>query len=57
MNVVQSFDANVYDVAAIRAHAEQFDTQVFSRQITGYVERAWEAFSHKRTFVWHNSAP
>ncbi len=57
MAVMQSFDASAYDGAAIRAHAEHFDTQVFNRQISAYVEGAWEAFSHKREFVWHNPAP
>jgi glycosyltransferase involved in cell wall biosynthesis len=57
VTVMQSFDGSAYDPAAVRAHAEQFDTQVFDRQITGYVEQAWDSFSHKRAFVWHNSAP
>jgi glycosyltransferase involved in cell wall biosynthesis len=54
--VMQSFDANVYDVAALRAQAERFDRQIFNRQITAYVEQAWEAYSHNRKFVWHNPA-
>ena len=54
MSVMQSFDSNAYDPTGIRAHAERFDTQVFNRQMTEYVELAWEAFSHKREFVWHN---
>jgi glycosyltransferase involved in cell wall biosynthesis len=57
MKVMQSFDASIYDPAVIRAYAERFDTQVFNRQITAFVEQAREAFSHKREFVWHNSAP
>jgi glycosyltransferase involved in cell wall biosynthesis len=41
---LQSFDASAYNTAAIRAHAEQFDTAVFRREITAYVEQAWDAF-------------
>jgi glycosyltransferase involved in cell wall biosynthesis len=51
---MESFDANAYDIGLLRAHAEQFDTQVFNRQIISYVEQAWAAFSHKQPFVWHN---
>ena len=51
---MQTFDARAYDVAALRTHAERFDTQIFNRQIASYVEQAWEAFSQKRAFVWHN---
>jgi glycosyltransferase involved in cell wall biosynthesis len=52
--VMQNFDATAYEVDTIRAHAEQFDTSVFNRQISDYVDGAWAAFQHKRTFVWHN---
>jgi glycosyltransferase involved in cell wall biosynthesis len=52
--VMQNFDANAYDTAVIRTHAEQFDTGVFNRQIATFVEGAWEAFQQKRQFVWHN---
>jgi hypothetical protein len=52
--VMQSFDAGAYVPSVIRAHAERFDTQVFNREMTDYVERAWDAFHHKREFVWHN---
>jgi glycosyltransferase involved in cell wall biosynthesis len=41
---LESFDASAYDPAALRAHAEQFDTQVFNRQISEYVERAYASF-------------
>ena len=44
---MQQFDANNYDSAAIRIHAQQFDTSVFNRQISDFVEQAWEAFHHK----------
>ncbi|MEO8607415.1 MAG: glycosyltransferase [Chloroflexota bacterium] len=51
---MQDFDVTVYDAKTIRAHAEQFDTGVFNRQISDFVDGAWEAFQHKRAFVWHN---
>ncbi len=52
--VMESFDANAYDPIVLRQHALQFDTQVFARQITSYVEQAWDAFQHKREFVWRD---
>lgn len=52
--VMQKFDANAYESAAIRAHAKQFDTSVFNQQISAFVNQAWDAFQHKRPFVWHN---
>ena len=44
MAVMRDFDASAYDVRQIRAHAEQFDTAVFEREITRCVERAWDQF-------------
>ncbi|MEO8392793.1 MAG: glycosyltransferase [Chloroflexota bacterium] len=44
MTVMQNFDASAYDPHVIRAHAERFDTAVFTQQITDYVSRAWDAF-------------
>jgi glycosyltransferase involved in cell wall biosynthesis len=52
--VMRNFDAEAYDPAFIRAHAEKFDTQVFNQQMTSFVNQAWDAFQHKREFVWHN---
>lgn len=52
--VMQAFDAGRYTPATLHAHAERFDTQVFNRQITDFVEQAWAAFQGKRDFVWHN---
>lgn len=43
------FDANAYDPAAIRAHALQFNTQMFNRQMTDYVVNAWAEFRTART--------
>ncbi|MBP8974143.1 MAG: glycosyltransferase [Anaerolineae bacterium] len=45
MAVLRSFDASRYDPAAIRAHALRFDSAVFERAITSFVERAWDDFS------------
>ncbi len=42
-DVLARFDAFAYDPEACRAHALRFDTQVFTRQITDYVEQAWAA--------------
>jgi len=44
MAVLRSFDASRYDPAAIRAHALRFDSAVFERAITSFVERAWDDF-------------
>ena len=45
MAVLEQFEDYDYDPVALRAHAEKFDTQVFQRRISAYVEQAWEAFS------------
>lgn len=42
MAVMQHFDADRYSISAICQHAEQFDTAVFNRAITEYVDRAWD---------------
>ena len=47
MAVMQNFDASAYDSRIIRAHAERFDTAVFTQQITDYVDRAWDTFHSK----------
>ena len=44
MAALRSFDASRYDPAAIRAHALRFDSAVFERAITSFVERAWDDF-------------
>jgi glycosyltransferase involved in cell wall biosynthesis len=54
MQAMAEFEPRRYNVSALRKHAERFDTQVFNRQITAYVEQAWEAFQHKRAFVWRD---
>lgn len=52
--VIAGFDANAYDPAQARAHALKFDTRVFERQISAFVEQAWDSFRRKVDFVWHN---
>ncbi|MDX2162729.1 MAG: glycosyltransferase [bacterium] len=42
MDVMQAFDPARYDVRTIRQHAEGFDTRHFNRQITAYVEKAFD---------------
>lgn len=48
MEAMQNFDADAYDPVALRAHAEKFDTQVFQRRISRYVEQAWASFQAKQ---------
>ncbi len=52
--VMADFDAGQYDPLTVRDHALRFDTTVFQRQITSYVEQAWDAFQNQRNFVWHD---
>jgi glycosyltransferase involved in cell wall biosynthesis len=49
--VMQHFNATAYDSNTIRSHAEQFDTSVFNRQISDFVDSAWEAFQKNRKQV------
>ena len=48
IHALQRFDDTRYDPALIRAHALQFDSEVFRRSITGYVDRAWNEFRASR---------
>jgi glycosyltransferase involved in cell wall biosynthesis len=52
--LMAGFDATRYDSALIRRHAERFDSQVFQRQISAYVDQAWDAFQKQRRFVWQD---
>ena len=54
MAVMADFDASRYSPARLRAHAERFDTGVFTQQITAFVEQAWDAFRRRRPFVWQD---
>jgi glycosyltransferase involved in cell wall biosynthesis len=49
VNVMQSFDESRYNPATIREHALQFDTQVFNRQITSFVDNAWATFQAEKS--------
>lgn len=40
MVAMREFDASRYDTRVIRRHAERFDTAVFERELTRYIERA-----------------
>ncbi len=46
VEALRRFDPHAYDPAAIRRHAEQFDTAVFGQKIRDYVAQAYE--EHKR---------
>lgn len=43
---LQRFDADAYGSAAIRAHAERFDTTVFRQRMTAFITEAWEEHEH-----------
>lgn len=42
MKVMQHFDSHAYEPEALRAHALRFDTRVFERALTHFVEQAWD---------------
>jgi glycosyltransferase involved in cell wall biosynthesis len=46
MEAIQRFDPAAFDPAVLRAHAQQFDVQVFKSRLQAYVDAAWDAFSH-----------
>jgi glycosyltransferase involved in cell wall biosynthesis len=43
-DALQAFDERAYDPATLRAHAMQFDSAVFKRALTEYVDQAWTQF-------------
>ncbi len=53
-SVMARFDAGAYDPAKIRRHALKFDTSVFSRNITAFVEQAWQAHRNGGDFAWQD---
>ncbi|MCY4072983.1 MAG: glycosyltransferase [Chloroflexi bacterium] len=53
-SVMARFDAGAYDPAKIRRHALKFDTGVFSRKITAFVEQAWHAHQNGKDFTWQD---
>lgn len=50
--IMADFDPKRYKTSEIRAHAEQFDRRIFEREITSYVEQAYDAFHHRKPFSW-----
>jgi len=56
MAAMADLDASRYSPARLRAHAERFDAAVFNRQITAFVEQAWDAFRQRRPFAWRDPA-
>lgn len=50
--VMAQFDPARYDTAAIRAHALSFDSRVFEREITSFVEQAYDRFAQRQPFTW-----
>lgn len=48
MAALRAFDPGAYDPQAIRAHALRFDSAVFKRAITTFVQSAWETFAARR---------
>lgn len=56
-DMVSSFNENDYDPAAIRQHAEGFDTEVFKRRIVDYVEQKLEDMKQSNTSAQDRSWP
>lgn len=52
--VMQHFDPAHYNPQTIRQHAERFDSRVFEQQIRSFMEQSWDAFRHKKAFLWDN---
>lgn len=44
-DTVIHFKPEQFDPAAVRAHAEEFDTSVFKNRIKSYIENAWQNFN------------
>ncbi len=53
-SVMARFDAGAYDSEKIRRHALKFDTGVFSRKISAFVEQAWHAHRNGGDFTWQD---
>lgn len=45
VKALSEFNAGDYSTGTLRAHALQFDTQVYDRQISSYIENAWRSFT------------
>ncbi len=50
--VMAQFDPARYDTGAICAHAQRFDSRVFEREITSFVEQAHDHFMRRQPFTW-----
>lgn len=48
MDAIQRFDPAAFDPAVLRAHAQQFDAQVFRDRLQAYIDAAWNAFVRSR---------
>ena len=48
------FDAGAYDPEAIRRHALRFDTAVFRKRISAYVDQAWHAHQARHKFQFRD---
>ncbi|MCA9387906.1 MAG: glycosyltransferase, partial [Candidatus Andersenbacteria bacterium] len=47
VDVVRDFDYTAFDPAVIRAHAEKFSTEIFTKNIQEYIEREFSEFRSK----------
>jgi glycosyltransferase involved in cell wall biosynthesis len=52
IELLESFDASVYNPDKIRRHAARFDKGVFKAQIMSYIDQAYAAFSQNTSFIW-----
>lgn len=48
MRVLQNFEADAYNPEDCREHALKFDTQVFTTQLTRFIDHAWDDFQAER---------
>ncbi len=57
MQVMAHFDDTQYHPGTLHAHALKFDRRVFEREITSYVDQAYDAFQYRRAFSWQRPNP
>lgn len=53
-SVMQNFDPSRYNPVDIRAHAQKFDTTIFTTQINAFIEQAWSARQNGNPFEWRD---
>lgn len=46
INIIKTLDSNKFNPAAIRAHAEKFDKEIFKDKIRNYIEAKYEEFKN-----------